>query len=65
MILQFEARQAILFHAGLELSETACCYKTIIQAPFGQIESKAESFRISMGLALRDLLINNSPTIVN
>ncbi len=65
MILQFEARQAILFHAGLELDESSCCYKTIIQAPCGTIESRGESFRISLGLALRDLLINVDPHRVN
>lgn len=60
MLLQCEARQAILFHAGLELEEKECCYKTVIQARGGHIESKGESFRTSLGLALRDLLLSSS-----
>ncbi len=61
MVFQFEARQAILFHAGLELSETELCYKTVIQAKGGAIESKADSLRSSVGLALRNLLLASSP----
>lgn len=57
IIQQFEARQAILFHAGFELSEKSMCYKTVIQAPVGHIEQKADSLRLAMGLALRDLLL--------
>lgn len=65
IIFQLEARQAILFHAGFEFSESICCYKTVIQASCGHIESKAESFRMSLGLALRDLLITDSTTVIN
>lgn len=60
MLHQCEARQAILFHAGLELEKTECCYKTVIQARNGHIESKGESFRTSLGLALRDLLLSST-----
>lgn len=63
MIHQLEARQAILFHAGLELTETNLCYKTIIQSQLGPIETKAESLRVSVGLALRDLLLSDSGSI--
>jgi hypothetical protein len=59
MILQFEARQAILFHAGLELSEASIAYKTVIQSPLGSIERKAETLRLAMGKALRDLLLGD------
>jgi hypothetical protein len=62
MVLQFEARQAILFHAGLELSPLSLCYKTVIRATHGVIESEAESFRASVGQALRDLLLFQSDT---
>jgi hypothetical protein len=65
MLTQFEARQAVLFHAGLECSDKQFCYKTIIQANAGHIESKAESFRESLALALRGLLISDSPTLIN
>jgi hypothetical protein len=65
MLTQFEARQAILFHAGLELSEAQVCYKTIIQVTNRQIESRAESFRLSLGIALRGLLIADIPQMIN
>lgn len=65
MVHQLEARQAILFHAGLELSQSLMCYKTVIQAPVGQIESRGESLRVAVGLALRDLLLTDSPTAIN
>ena len=57
MVFQFEARQAILFHAGLDLSEQMMAYKTVIQSPKGQIETRAESLRESVGIALRNLLV--------
>ncbi len=57
MVIQIEVRQAILFHAGLELNDHTYCYKTVLQAPQGPIESEALSFRESLGLALRDLLL--------
>jgi hypothetical protein len=65
MIYQCEARQAVLFHAGFEMSSKSCGYKTVIQAPVGHIESCAESFRISLGLALRDLLMSDATTTFN
>jgi hypothetical protein len=65
MIQQFEARQAVLFHAGFEMSGSVCGYKTVIQAPVGHFESCAESFRISLGLALRGLLLNDTTSTFN
>jgi hypothetical protein len=65
IILQFEARQAVLFHAGLEFSDRRVCYKTVLHVQNGHIESMAGSFRVSLGLALRDLLISDAPIIVN
>ncbi len=58
MVVQFEARQTVLSHAGMELSEKDLCYKTIIQAPIGEIESKAVTLRLSVAFALRDLLLS-------
>ena len=63
IVHQFEARQAILFHAGFELSEKSMCYKTVIQAPVGHIEKKADSLRLSLGLALRDLLLSDNKVV--
>lgn len=56
IIEQFEVRQAILYHAGLELSDSGICYKTVVRCSIGLIESQAENFRFSLGLALRHLL---------
>ncbi len=60
IVSQFEARQAILFHAGLELTEHALCYKAVIRAPKGPIESHAQTLRSAFGLALHELLIGAS-----
>lgn len=57
MVLQLEARQAILFHAGLEVSETNFCYKTVIQRQKNKFEGQGASLRNSLGLALRDMLL--------
>lgn len=65
MVFQFEARQAILFHAGLEISDQALYYKTVIKSQLGPIESKAESLRVSVGMALRSLLLNGHVEQVN
>jgi|688.fasta_scaffold510083_1 hypothetical protein len=65
IIYQFEARQAVLFHAGFELTDAEACYKTVIQASFGHIESRADSFRVSLGLALRDLLLTPVTSVMN
>jgi hypothetical protein len=65
MVLQFEARQAIIFHMGLELSENAFLYKTVVKSSIGPIESAAQNLRSSVGLALRDLLIASHGELVN
>lgn len=65
LLMQFEARQAVLFHAGLECSDTNFCYKTVIQSSCGHIECKGESFRASLALALKGLLIADGVTVIN
>ena len=65
MLTQCEARRGMLFHAGTEISNVSICYKTIIQAPCGNIESIGLSFREALGLALRNLLLNNPSMIIN
>lgn len=59
MVSQLEARQAVLCHTGLELSDSDLFYKTIIKSPFGEFESRAISLRLSVGFVLRDLLASN------
>jgi hypothetical protein len=61
LVFQFEARQAILYHAGLELTDSSFCYKAVIKAPERAIEGKASSLREAMGIALRDLLLLAKP----
>ncbi|MCB0321013.1 MAG: hypothetical protein KDD60_08810 [Bdellovibrionales bacterium] len=57
MLLQVEVRQAILFHAGLEMSEHSYCYKTVLKSKTGAVEGQAYSLRDSLGRALCDLLV--------
>ena len=59
MVSQLEARQAVLFHTGLELSDSDLFYKTIIKSPLGEFESKANSLRLSVGFVLRDFLASH------
>ena len=65
MVSQLEARQGILCHAGLELTEQAMAYRTVIQTPAGALESRADSIRLSMGIALRNFLLSSQPLAVN
>ncbi|NLF25370.1 MAG: hypothetical protein GX589_06895 [Deltaproteobacteria bacterium] len=57
LINQLEARQAILFHAGLELSEKEYCYRTVIRASVGEFEASAQTLRCALALSMRDFLL--------
>ena len=57
LVEQVEARQAVLCHLGIELAENDLCYKTVIKAKMREIESRGESLRVSLGAALRDLML--------
>ena len=57
LVTQLEARQAILFHAGLELSDQKYCYRTVVRAPSGHFDSSAVNLRSALALSLRDLLL--------
>jgi hypothetical protein len=59
IINQVEARSGILFHAGLELYQSKLCYKTVLQIGSSTIENEGDTFRASLGKALRDLLLLN------
>ncbi|MDC0357325.1 hypothetical protein OAO01_00785 [Oligoflexia bacterium] len=59
MIEQCEMRQAILFHAGLDLDDASLCYKIIIQANGSACTGTASTLRQAMGLGLRELLLAN------
>ncbi len=60
LVEQVEARQGILQHMGIELSGENICYKTVLRARAREIEARAESLRISLGLALRDMMMGKS-----
>lgn len=64
IVLQFEARQAILAHMGLELSKTSVHYKTIVEYEGKEIESVGFSVRQSLGTALRSLLLVEHENLV-
>lgn len=57
IVTQLESRQAVLEHAGLEMSEAALGYKTVIQSSTGMIETSAETFRLSLALGLKEFLL--------
>lgn len=65
MIEQVECRQAILFHAGLELTNTSFCYKTVLQSSKGPVESTGESLRVAIGVALKELLLGTPQGGIN
>lgn len=57
LLSQFEARQAILFHAGLELSAANFHYRIVVRRRDNCIESSAATLRTALALSLRDLLL--------
>lgn len=63
LVFQFEVRQAVLFHLGLELSEHSLAYKAVIQTQKGMIESFADTMRSALGLSLLDLLNGSSRAV--
>jgi len=56
LVLQLESRQAILFHAGMELTEASMHYKAVVRAPNAQVEGIGDTLRAAVGVSLRDLL---------
>lgn len=56
ILFQLEARQAILTHTGLELTDNEIAYRTVLQTPRGLIETQGVNLRTSIALALRDFL---------
>ena len=65
LIQQFEARQAIVEHVGFELSKSAMAYRTVIRCRDTHIETQHSSVRLSMGIALRDLLLSNNDSAIH
>ena len=50
LVGQCEARQAVLLHLGLEMSQSQLLYKTVLQARSHNIEAIGESPRVALGL---------------
>ncbi|HMO02298.1 MAG TPA: hypothetical protein PKD37_06420 [Oligoflexia bacterium] len=65
MVVQSEARQMILEHAGLELNEREMFYKTLLVGKLGKVEGRGDSLRLSIGRALADLLVVSNPKFFN
>lgn len=57
LVLQFEARQAMIYHAGVTQTFS---YETVIRTSFGVIEASASSLRLAFGRALQQLLMNHT-----
>ena len=57
LVNQLEARQAVLCHAGLELSENKICYRAVVQIKSISFEAEGPSLRSALGLSLRELLL--------
>ena len=53
IVQQFEARQAVIYHAGLNQS---FAYETVIKTAEGVIETAGTSLRLAFGQALYELL---------
>ena len=57
LVLQFEARQALIYHAGIDESLQ---YEAIVRTGLGVIEAKARTLRVALGKALRELLLHTT-----
>ena len=57
LVEQFEARQALIYHAGITSS---MIYEAVIRSSAGMIQTCAASLRIAFGKALKELLANHT-----
>ena len=62
MVRQFEARQALIQHLGVNQSLN---YEAVIQTKTGIIETTAKSVRTLLGTALEDLLVRGQTSAVH
>jgi hypothetical protein len=56
LVTQFEARQAIIYHAGVNQK---LLYEAVVRSRYGVIEALGESLRLALGKALHALLLKN------
>ena len=57
LVHQIEARQAIIYHAGVTNSFS---YEAVLKTGDGVIEAKGSTLRVAFGAALKNLLCNKS-----
>ncbi len=62
IVHQFEARQAMIYHAGLNQSFS---YETVIKSGQRVIETAGPSLRLAFGVALFELLSNQAKEFVH
>lgn len=65
LVHQFEARQAILEHVGLDLSPKKIGYRTVVRCKDVNIEVIHPTMRLALATALRDLLLAANAAIIN
>jgi len=54
LVQQFEARQSLLFHAGITREFV---YEVVVKTPFGVVEAAARTLRLACAEALQEILI--------
>ena len=62
LVVQFEARQALVYHAGINASLK---YEVVVKSQVGIIEVQAPDIRTAFGKALNGLLVNSKTTAVH
>lgn len=63
LVMQIEMRQAILCHAGLELTKKQMFYRAVLKAHCGQIEGMDRSLRGAIAKTLRELILVDTSTL--
>ena len=62
LVHQFEARQAIIYHAGVN---QAFAYEAVIRTSSGVIETAASSLRTAFGIALKELITKTETDLIH
>ncbi len=65
LVTQFEVRQAILEHVGLELSDSGIYYRSVVEHQSRRIEAQGETLRGALGTALRSMLLSDGSSDVH
>jgi hypothetical protein len=62
LVSQFEARQALVYHAGVNKSLS---YEAVIKTSIGVIETSAPNLRLAFGKALHEILNNSQSEMIH